>query len=110
MEKIRLITEKKDVQDRAIDYLQTIGWEYIPPSDLQEKREYDIKEPFILEILEKKLKELNPGIITDESVQDVIRRLRLIPSTLTGNQEFLEYLRGKKTVYVEKGRREGILN
>ena len=106
LEKIRLITEKKDVQDRAIDYLQTIGWEYIPPSDLQEKRGYDIKEPFILEILEKKLKELNPGIITDESVQDVIRRLRLIPSTLTGNQEFLEYLRGKKTVYVEKERRE----
>ena len=58
MEKIRLITEKKDVQDRAIDYLQTIGWEYIPPADLQEKRGYDIKEPFILEILEKKLKEL----------------------------------------------------
>jgi len=103
---MRLITEKRDVQDRVIEYLQAIGWEYISPADIQEKRGFDIKEPFILEILERKLKELNPGIITDENIHDVIRRLRLIPSTLTGNQEFLEYLRGKKTVYVEKERRE----
>jgi len=59
----------------VIEYLQAIGWEYIPPAD---------------------------GIITDENAQDVIRRLRLIPSTLTENQEFLEYLRGKKTVYVDE--------
>ena len=100
------ITEKRDVQDRVIDYLQAIGWEYIPPDDLQEKRNFNIKEPFIVEILESKLKELNPGIITDENAGDVIRRLRLIPSTLKGNEEFLEYLRGRKAVYVEKENRE----
>ena len=103
---MKLITERKDVQDRVIEYLQAIGWEYIPPDDFQEKRGYDIKEPFILEILERKLKELNPEIITDENAQDVIRRLRLISPTLTGNQEFLEYLRGKRTVYVKEERRE----
>ena len=81
---MRLMTEKRDVQDRVIEYLRAIGWEYIPPADLQEKRGYDIKESFILEILERKLKELNPGIITDENAQDVIRSLRLIPSTSTG--------------------------
>ena len=73
---------------------------------MNEKRGFDIKKPFILEILKRKLKELNKGIVTDENVGDVIRKLRLIPSTLTGNQEFLEYLRGKKTVYVEKEKRE----
>ncbi len=103
---MRPITEKRDVQDRIIEYLQSIGWEYIPPADIQEKRGFDIKEPFIIEILEKKLKELNPGIITDENVGDVIRKLKSISSTLTGNQEFLEYLRGNKTVYVEKEKRE----
>jgi len=103
---MKLITEKKDVQERVINYLQAIRWEYIPPEDLNQKRGFDIKEPFIPEILENKLKELNEGIITDENVKDVIRRLRLIPSTLKGNEEFLEYLRGKKTVYVEKERRE----
>jgi len=103
---MKSITEKRDVQDRVIDYLQAIGWEYIPPDDLQEKRNFNIKEPFIVEILESKLKELNPGIITDENAGDVIRRLRLIPSTLKGNEEFLEYLRGRKAVYVEKENRE----
>ena len=96
------ITEKRDVQDRVINYLQAIGWKYIPPADLNEKRGYDIKEPFIHNILKRKLKELNKGIITDENVEDVIRRLKLIPSTFTGNREFLDYLRGKKIVYIFK--------
>jgi len=103
---MRLITEKRDVQDRVIDYLKKLGWEYIPPTDLHEKRNFNIKEPFIVEILETKLKELSPGIVTDENIGDIIRRLRLIPSTLKGNEEFLEYLRGKKTVYVEEEKRE----
>ena len=103
---MRLISEEKDVQDRVINHLQAIDWEYIPPADLNERRGLDVKEPFILDILERKLKELNKGIITDENVGDVIRRLRLLPSTFAGNQEFLDYLRGKKTVYVEKEKRE----
>jgi len=103
---VKFITEKRDVQDRVINYLQTIGWKYIPPADFNEKRGFDIKEPFILGVLESKLKELNKGVITNENVGDVIRRLRLIPSTFKGNEEFLEYLRGKKTIYVEKEKRE----
>lgn len=103
---MKLISEKKDVQDRVIDYLQAIGWKYIAPFDLQKLRGFDIKEPFLLDSLQNKLKELNKGIITNENVGDVIRRLKLLPSTFKGNEEFLEYLRGKKTVYVEKERRE----
>lgn len=103
---MKLISEKKDVQDRVIDYLQAIGWEYIPPADLQRLRGFDIKEPFLLDIFQNKLKELNKGIITNENIGDVIRRLKIIPSTFKGNEEFLEYLRGKKTVYVKAEKRE----
>ena len=103
---MRLISEKVDVQDRVIGYLQAIGWEYIPPADLQRFRGFDTKEPFLLDILQSKLKEINKGIITDESIGDVIRSLKLIPSTFKGNEEFLEYIRGKKTVYVEAEKRE----
>jgi len=103
---VRLISEKKDVQDRVIDYLQAIGWEYIPPADLQKLRGFDIKEPLLLDILQDKLKELNKTIVTDENLGDVIRGLKIIPSTFKGNEEFLEYLRGKKTVYVEAEKRE----
>lgn len=42
-----------------------------------------------------------PGTITDENVGDAIRRLRLIPPTFTGNQEFLEYLKERRTVSEE---------
>lgn len=100
------ITEKRDVQDKVIEYLQSLGWEYIPPANLQKKRGFNLKEPFITEILESKLKQLNLGIITDENIGDVIRKLKLIPSTFKGNEEFLEYLRGKKTVYVKEEKRE----
>jgi hypothetical protein len=39
-----LITEKRDVQERIIIILQSLGWEYIPPEDIQKNRRYDIKE------------------------------------------------------------------
>ena len=103
---MRLITESRDVQDLVINYLQAIGWEYIPPADLNKRRGFNIKEPFIPDILERKLKELNRGIITDKNVGDVIRRLKFIQPTFTGNQEFLNYLRGEKTIYVEEEKRE----
>ena len=52
---MKLISEKTDIQDRVIDYLQAIGWEYIPPADFQRLRGFDIKEPFLLDILQNKL-------------------------------------------------------
>ncbi len=103
---MRLISERTDVQDRIIDYLQSIGWEYLPPNDIQNLRAYDIKEPLLIPIVKEKLEELNRGIITDENVDEILRRLKLLPANLQGNEEFLSYLRGKKTVYVEKERRE----
>ncbi|PIU55946.1 MAG: deoxyribonuclease HsdR, partial [Chloroflexi bacterium CG07_land_8_20_14_0_80_45_17] len=103
---MKLITERTDVQDRIIDYLQSIGWEYLPPQDVQNLRHYDIKEPFLIPIVEEKLGELNKGVITNESVGEIIRKLRLLPPNIQGNEEFLNYLQGWRTVYVEKEQRE----
>ena len=64
---MKLITERTDVHDRIIDYLQSIGWEYLPPDDIQNLRAYDIKQPFLIPVVKEKLKELNRGIITDEN-------------------------------------------
>lgn len=100
-----LITEKRDVQDRIINYLISISWEYLPPSDILTLRG-GIKEPFLVPILKEKLKELNKGIITDENVTDLTRKLKLIPANLRGNEEFLGYLRNQKTVYFKKEKRE----
>lgn len=103
---MRLITERADVQDRIIDYLQSIGWEYLYPDDIQNLRAYDIKQPFLIPVVKQKLGELNRGIITDENVDEILRRLKFLPANLQGNEEFLSYLRGKKTVYIDKERRE----
>jgi len=103
---LSLISEKRDVQNRIIDFLRSVGWELLPATDAFKLRSHDIKEPFLIPIVKEKLKELNKVIITDKNVDDVIRRIKLLPANLRGNEEFLKYLRGQKTVYVEKERRE----
>jgi len=106
LNEMKLITEKTDVQDRMIDYIQSIGWEYLPPQDVQNLRHYDIREPFLIPIVGEKLKELNKGIITNERANELLRKLRLLPPKIQGNEEFLNYLQGRRTVYVEKEQRE----
>ena len=101
-----LITEKIDVQNKIIDCLISIGWDYLPPSDILTLRGGNLKEPFLTSIAKEKLKELNPGLITDRNVDDIIKRLRLLPANIGGNEEFLGFLRGRKTVYFEKEKRE----
>jgi len=54
---------------------------------------------------QEKLEELNRGIITDENVDEILRRLKFSLANFQGNEEFLAYLSGQKTVYVEKERR-----
>jgi len=103
---LSFISEKRDVQNRLINHLRSIGWELLPTTDSFRLRSHDIKEPFLIPIVKEKLKELNKGIITDKNVDDVIRRIKLLPANLRGNEEFLKYLRGQKAVYVEKERRE----
>ena len=101
-----LISEKRDVQNRVVDYLQSIGWKLLPAADAFRLRSNDIKEPFLIPIVKEKLKELNKGIVTDRNVDDVIRTIKFLPANLRGNEEFLNYLRNQKTVYVEKEKRE----
>jgi len=103
---LSLISEKRDVQNRVIDYLRSIGWEFLPTTDAFKLRSHDLKEPFLIPIVKEKLKQLNKGIITDKNVDDEIRRIKLLPANLRGNEEFLKYLRGQKTVYVEEEKRE----
>jgi type I restriction enzyme R subunit len=98
--------EFKAVRDPIIKYLKDIDWHYLEPSECMELRGSNF-ELFLLPILKQKLKELNKGIIeTDEQVEEIIKRLKNIRANIRGNQEFLQYLRGEKTIYVEKERRE----
>lgn len=98
--------EFKAVRDPIIKYLKEMGWNYLEPSECMELRGNNF-ELFLLPILRKKLKELNKDIIeTDEQAEEVIKALKNIRANIKGNQEFLQYLRGERTIYVEKEKRE----
>jgi type I restriction enzyme R subunit len=98
--------EFKAVRDPIIKYLKDIDWHYLEPSECMELRGSNF-EPFLLPILKRKLKELNRSIIeTDEQAEEVIKALKNLRANIKGNQDFLQYLQGEKTIYVEKEKRE----
>jgi type I restriction enzyme R subunit len=100
------LSEKRDVQDALVNYLIGIGWEYLPPDEIKNARNSDEREPFLVPIAHQQLTALNPGLVTLDNVDDVLRRLRGVHPSMTGNEEFLHYLRGHKTVYSEAEKRE----
>jgi len=103
---LNLLSEKRDVQIALIDYLIGIGWEYITPSKALEWRDGSLREPFLLPIAREKLVELNKPVVTAASVGDVLKKIKGVQPSISGNEEFLNYLRGQRTVYFEKERRE----
>lgn len=107
------LSEKRDVQEALVNYLIGIGWEYLPPDetrDLQGLQDLGglspEREPFLVPIARQQLIVLNPGLVTKDSVDDVLRRLRGVHPSIAGNEEFLHYLRGHKTAYSEAEKRE----
>ncbi len=100
------LSEKRDVQNALVNYLIGIGWEYLPPDEIKSMRNGDEREPFLVPIARQQLIVLNPGLITSDNVDDVLRRLRRLHPSLVGNEAFLHYLRGHRTVYSEAEKRE----
>lgn len=92
-----LISEKRDVQDQLINYLMGIGWSYLPPQTVATMRGSD-SEPFLPDVAREQLIKLNPSLITEANVDDVLRRLRLVQPTIAGNEAILNALRGRWTV------------
>ncbi|TEU15356.1 MAG: HsdR family type I site-specific deoxyribonuclease, partial [Anaerolineales bacterium] len=85
--------------DALVNYLIGIGWEYLPPDEITNMRNGDEREPFLQPIAREQLIALSPSLVTPENVDDVLRRLRGVHPSIAGNEEFLHYLRGHKTVY-----------
>ena len=100
------LSEKRDVQDALVNYLIGIGWDYLPPDEIKNARNGDEREPFIVPVARQQLTTLNPGLVTEANVDDVLRRLRGVHPHIAGNEDFLHYLRGHKTVYSEAEKRE----
>ena len=100
------ITEKRDVQDQLINYLSGIGWTFIERDELPAWRANDETQPFLVDVLRSQLAELNHWQEGDPRIDEVVRRLRLIPASLEGNEQFLAALRGQWNAYDPARRRE----
>ena len=100
------ITEKRDVQDQLIHFLTGIGWTFIEQGELPAWRKQDETEPFLVETLTGQLARLNGWPAGDPRVDDVVRRLDLLPANLEGNEGYLAALRGRWTAYDPARQRE----
>lgn len=95
-------TEARTVENPILKWLRTaeLGWRYESQQAVIEKYRTDPsgvcdeREVLLLPILRQKLKELNPGVITDDDRADrIMFQLRKEPD----NQEWLRWLRNEKT-------------
>lgn len=99
------MSERKIVQEPLIKYVKQIGWAYLNKDEAVALRQGEAGL-FFYNILKEQLMNLNKGIINNEKANEIIKRLGNVKSSIEGNQEILQYLKGEKSVYYERDKRE----
>jgi len=94
------------VQQPIIKYAGEIGWQIVSRDDALTLRMGENGTLFY-RVLEDKLIALNPGLVTEENVSEIIRDMEGVRNNIEGNAEVLSWLRGEQSIYdpVEKRRR-----
>src|SRR5213082_451155 len=93
-------TESVSVQFPLTRYARDAGWTIVPADEATTLRRGE-SGLFFYELLRDQLLVLNPGIVTAEIADDIIRRLESVRNNIEGNSEILAWLRGERAVYVE---------
>src|SRR3990167_1607447 len=99
------MSEKASVQNPLIKYDKEIGWEYVNRDKAAELRRGETGF-FFYDLLKEQLVKLNPGIVDEAKAESIIKELENVRSTIEGNSDVLRYLKGDKSVYHERERRE----
>jgi type I restriction enzyme R subunit len=100
----KLAVESATVQFPLVDHAVAAGWQPVTDQAALGKRRGEGGLYFYDE-LEAALLRLNPGIVTEEDVRGIVQRLESLPSTIEGNREVLDWLRGKQSLYVGDDKR-----
>ncbi|MEH1856773.1 MAG: HsdR family type I site-specific deoxyribonuclease [Nostoc sp.] len=104
------MSEASAVQRPMLKYAYQIGWEYLTSKEALQRREGKEddkrKERYFADVLRSQLIKLNPGVVTDNNVDEILRRLRNIDSTIEGNREALNWLQGKQSIFVAQENRD----
>jgi len=101
------MSEKSAVQNPLIKYVseKEIGWDYANRDKAAELRRGETGF-FFYDLLKEQLVKLNPGIVDEAKAESIIKELENVRSTIEGNSDVLRYLKGDKSVYHERERRE----
>ncbi|HLA48740.1 MAG TPA: type I restriction endonuclease, partial [Nitrospinota bacterium] len=101
------MSEKSAVQNPLIKYVseKEIGWDYVNRDKAAELRRGETGF-FFYDLLKEQLVKLNPGIVDEAKAESIIKELENVRSTIEGNSDVLRYLKGDKSVYHERERRE----
>jgi type I restriction enzyme R subunit len=114
-------SERYSVQNPLIDYIREpraeyitsdgkkillrLGWEYVNPDEALRLRGGETGFVF-REIFINQIQKLNSDFMTPELAEDLIRRVERIPANIEGNLIAWEYLKGLRTIFVPKEKRE----
>ncbi|MFH0989738.1 MAG: HsdR family type I site-specific deoxyribonuclease [bacterium] len=99
------LSENSTVHRPLLKYASEIGWQVVTQDEALSLREGETGL-FFYAVLRDMLLKLNPKVITSENEDEVVKRLQNIRNTIEGNKEALDWLRGKKSVYVSVEKRE----
>jgi type I restriction enzyme, R subunit len=89
--------EAKAVQSPLVRYATEVGWRYLSRDAATTERRGEAGT-LLYKTLERKLIDLNPGVVTDENVREVIERIESVRPSIEGNYDLLRWLRGEHTV------------
>lgn len=92
------------VQAPLIRAATEIGWRYLSRDVATTERRGEAGT-LLYRTLERKLIDLNPGVVTAENVREVIERIESVRPSIEGNHEILKWLRGEQTIKVTADRR-----
>lgn len=96
--------ERTSVQSPLVHYATEIGWRLLSRGAALTERGGE-GGTLLYKTLERKLLDLNPGVVTAENVREVIERIESARSGIEGNYEILRWLRGEQAVKVATEKR-----
>src|SRR3990167_4810 len=103
------MSEKASVQNPLIKYDKEIGWDYVNRDKAVEFRRGETGL-FFYDVLKEQIVKLNPGIVDEAKADGIIKDLENVRSSIEGNSDVLRYLKGDKSVYHEREKREVNIN
>src|SRR5579859_4670374 len=87
-----------------IDYLTQIGWTYLPSAEVIRMRRGE-KGLYLNDILESQLLRLNPGILDNSGLKELLRKLNQLKPTIEGNRNALEWIKGEHSIFISNEKR-----